>query len=435
MKAEAQVSQPPVITLLNTLAKQSARVVSGCPDEPSMESLLTVDTDLSGLRHMAMHLHLKHGDELPDESFTPAILNTLGNLQVRAVTAFNRPLFSTERSEWVDDLDRLSTECHRMALAMQHADKLLQQEIKRETKKQRLAKKLRKSADGGLASQLGVLKEQMVDAGEWEADKPNEEEQEERKLRRRELSTEHWYDKEAAKLAEAARFDVGYLNPAHDVGIIQYPVILTYYRFSREADGLLTAAGIRTAKVYGSYLQIHNCRLIGIKVGTLPGNAVYARRYAQDLLTRMQETPEWGSSCRKFFLAQANPLVGQGHTYYVLLPDTCKGHVYIEEWGWGQDVSNGFLKTVEIKNGKKITRTSDIPAPTNKKVTLTTKCGQSVLVEGEQVKAVSGTFDGTTGTVAEDGPNRFGKVRVNVDLFGRHTTAQIPITDLTVITE
>jgi hypothetical protein len=167
----------------------------------------------------------------------------------------------------------------------------------------------------------------------------------------------------------------------------------------------------------------------------MPGSARHARRYAQEMLNRLQSHPEWGSSCRGFFLADASPLAGPAHIYFIVLPEMCRGHVQVWKWGWGNLPEGAGERARSLKTGIKTVQRKASPSRKRSFLDRKTACGQTKLVKDEVVEAISGQFGGTRATVLRDGPNKVGKVLVQLEIFGRHTKALVHITDLKIVTE
>jgi len=162
-----------------------------------------------------------------------------------------------------------------------------------------------------------------------------EEQEEELKTRRRRLAQKAWYDKEAFKLRESGRFAVELLPEGEGAGVTAYPVVLAQYGLEDCAEDALTEAGIKIARIFGSYRQIHNCRLMGIPSMVLPGNLQYSRQIAHEFLDRLQQHPKWGKYARDFYIAAALPHTIGTHTYFILLPETCRTLIEIERWDFG----------------------------------------------------------------------------------------------------
>jgi len=298
----------------------------------STSLLLEADSTLGYVQHQIDRLALI-GEELPDETFIYEAQMDVHDLRSRAITALsNAPLYREERAAWVDDLDALSSRSFRIAIAVESAERQVKEEQRKVDEATRFKRKVaRTGREKGLRAQLELLQQQ------WDEQKPpqlSEEEEEALKQRKRAVARGAWYNGEAAKMAEAQRFGAQLLA-GEQPGITIYPVVLADYDLGRDAHDTLSEAGIQLERIFGSYHQIHNCRVLGIPVAMVPTSTRHARRVAQAILDQMQKSPEYGKLCRSFYLAYSPQRIKGTFAYFVLLPDTCKGEVTVRQWDFG----------------------------------------------------------------------------------------------------
>jgi len=322
-----------VIQLLQTIARRAAGIIQNVSTETALSTLLDVDQEIGYLAYQASRVRAQ-SDCLPDEAFGPELAAQVAWLRSTAFTALgNKQLYPTERATWVAELDDVSSSAFRTAEALSVADAALRREEELRATAQQLRKRRLREA-GTFHDQLKMVAGGLAPADQVE-EVLTEEQQEERKLRRRRLAKAAWYDKEAFKLRESGRFTVELLPGNEGAGVTAYPVVLAQYSLSNTAEEALAEAGIKIARIFGSYRQIHNCRMMGIPNGVLPGNLQYSRQIAHEFLERLQQHPKWGRYTRGFYIAPALPHTTGKHTYFILLPESCRALVEIEQWDFG----------------------------------------------------------------------------------------------------
>ena len=145
-----------------------------------------------------------------------------------------------------------------------------------------------------------------------------------------------WYQSGANIMDEALRFGGELLGEEKSIGVVSYPIVLGNFSTQRGFDLALNRRGIQFDKVWGSYIQIHNCRLLGVRRGVLPGNSEYAHRAVREFLDILEKDADGENLVHGFDLSDAPSRSNGLHTYFVLLPSDCLGLLRIEQWDFGQ---------------------------------------------------------------------------------------------------
>jgi len=283
------------------------------------------------------------------EMFLIDLAFTLSDLRQRMLTALVKPLTSEEFPDWIKEFDGIAQSCSRLANGvMRHIRLGLHDPLQPGSgEKKRSIRKIKALAfdqqvdavvgqfggDRKMAT-LAVINEQLFG-------KKGEDSLPELDTSREE--TQKYSDQEIGMTSEVR--DVLLVERAHDLydlhlqttpdaGVATWPVILSKFTYDVGAEKALLAAKIRSDTVFGTYKQIHNCRLLAVPANLLPSEEPYSRRKAEEHFGRLLKRPKYREYIG-YFLPLTPMRVRGEHVYYIILPSECKGKISISQWDLG----------------------------------------------------------------------------------------------------
>lgn len=325
------------MTGVDTLKVVSDRVVVIVSELARKGEILTIDGEIGYLLRVC-EAHKTAIENTPDGVRIYEILSTLETLRRSLLTAFCHQVHKNEKEMWIRRMDKVGGLAYTMYLNCKEAAKPDDSEDHETGRKlspedharRELKEQIELAKTGGFKAQLDIIvKRMLAEENERKHTQAVSEAKEKHAGVTANEIDPHDYDTEFSKLAKHMRFTNNRLLCEETYGVTSWPVVLANYSIDKIALKSLIENGIQYDRVLGKYLQIHNCKMLGIRSEILPSKPQYYRRMAEEVFNVIASS---NGVVKGLCLSSAPAKTINSHTYFILLPTVSEKSTKIAQW-------------------------------------------------------------------------------------------------------